>query len=217
MKTYTATKYLNWFKNYYITRGYPIDEINLFMIRNEDGQNSDGINDVFGIWNNKLNKIFIMKGSSDPGKYWTEFGGAGKYRKGVAHMCYGYHPKIWCVDKHKGKYRALCNRRWKGCKPIKFWRDANKNYIKDAGEKVEKGWIGLNLHRMKRWVESTKVGKYSAGCQTVANPKDYDEMIQIVCASDMYRKTKKPTLFSYNIFAVNEAPLDFYEAFYKVK
>lgn len=215
MITITEKKYSNWFKDYYITRGLPIQEINIFSIRNEEKQADNFMNDLIGIWDSISEIIYIMVGTTDPGKYWTESGGAGKYRKGVAHMCYGFHEKIWCVDKHQGKYRALCNRAIKGCKKVRFWRDANKDFKKDFGEKVEYGWIGLNLHRANKWIKSILVGKWSAGCQVVSDPIDFDKLIQIICASDMYRNTKIPTLFNYNIFAINEAPIELYNNLFK--
>jgi 5-hydroxyisourate hydrolase-like protein (transthyretin family) len=77
---------------------------------------------------------------------------------------------------HKGKMRAL-----RQCKPVKGFRDGNKNKIAEEIGKMISGIFGLNFHtntylksnwsKLKSWL----IGDWSWGCQVSNDPKKYHE------------------------------------------
>lgn len=163
-------------KDTYLKYGIPVSPFNIFGIRNEEKQKEDIWNDWIGYFTNTDFQIY--KGTTDPGIYWTV---NPMNRLGTAHMCLGYHKKIWTVGKHQGKYTALCNT-WK-CLPTKVWRDFDKDTIQDANEKIEKSWIGLNLHKSNDLAIMTKIGKYSAACQVLVDHDNFEKLLQSAIAS----------------------------------
>jgi len=186
----------NYIKQLYIKHGAPIYNFNIFGIRNEDRQEQDIWNDWIGFFT--PNSIcYFFRGTTDPGIYWSS---NPSNPKGVAHLCLGHHENIWRIDKHRGQYTALCNR-WP-CKPTKIWRDTNKNLKQDITDIVEKGYFGMNLHRANALYIIEKIGRYSAGCQVVLNPKHYDILINAAIASPLIR-------FDYFLFDKSQIP--FYE------
>ncbi len=63
--------------------------------------------------------------------------------------------------------------------------------------KVEYGYFGINLHRASKYNTLTTVGKYSAGCQVIADPANYNELMRMV-----YNDVKGK--FSYALFGERE-------------
>ena len=43
----------------------------------------------------------------------------------------------------------------------------------------ESGVVGLNIHRSSASRTSTKIGKFSAGCQVLANPDEFDLLVSL--------------------------------------
>jgi hypothetical protein len=63
-------------------------------------------------------------------------------------------------------------------RPLTVYRDNNKDEKLDFDESTkETGMFFLNIHRSDAESAVEKVGKYSAGCQTFKDPKEYDEFI----------------------------------------
>ena len=64
-----------------------------------------------------------------------------------------------------------------------LWRDGNRDNILDYGhdEGIE-GWYGVNLHHAGE--NSTRVDKWSAGCQVFARIADWEEAVKIWKASE---------------------------------
>ena len=97
--------------------------------------------------------------------------------KGTAILAPGQYRGAYKIDKHHGKYDALCQRN----KPVKVYRDNNKddvyNYIP---ENTETGMFGINIHRSNEfWTRSTVDG-YSAGCQVFNDPKEFISFMSLV-------------------------------------
>ena len=192
----------------YIQSGHSVGEVSLFAIANETNQKKDVINDVLGIV--YKGDIFLMKGTTNVGKYYTY---NPLNRKGAFHLAFGYHSKIWRIGKHKKKYTALVNT-W-DCNKTKGWRDSNQNfkYDKDA-DYIANGHYGVNLHRMSSNHATAKIGTYSAGCQVVQDPNDFEKLIGMVTTSKMYLNTPLPTYFSYYLFKKEEL-LNLYKKVYR--
>jgi len=176
----------------YLVKGYPIEENNIFGIRN-DNKLDEGIwNDVIGYWTEE--KIWLAQGTTDPSPYYIVYHPMNK--TGTAMMVPGYHEKIWVIDRHgKSQYTALCNRRWKRCEKQQVWRlDKNYHRIDEDGEpKVFAGYFSCNLHRGDKFQPLPKIGPYSGGCQVIQDPNDFDEFMENMINSGQ-------EFFSYMLF-----------------
>jgi hypothetical protein len=93
--------------------------------------------------------------------------------KGTAILCPGHYAGIWEIDAHAGKYEALCQRGGE----VTVWRDADRDGNLDTTGKVDTGFFGINLH--KAGEHSTRVDRWSAGCQVLANESDFDEIMRL--------------------------------------
>lgn len=120
--------------------------------------------DSLGNWN-----FFCWNATTDPGKKGVQqFHNA----KGVARLVPGQYRSTWMVDKHQGKYDALCQR----LGDVTVWRDGNKDLVFD--EKVkDTGMFGINIH--KAGTDSTWVENWSEGCQVFKRVKDFNEFMSI--------------------------------------
>ena len=93
---------------------------------------------------------------------------------GTAILVPGQYRGAYRLDKHQGRYEALCQREGK----VKVFRDSNKDKILDMDpDTIEEGFFGINIHRANARRESPEVQKWSAGCQVIADPSDYAELI----------------------------------------
>lgn len=159
--------------------GKPYD-LNIIAERNPKGE-ADKFDDY-------LHVFYQMRGewqwhaysvTTDAGLYYLKNYGV---PSGTAILC---HPQqmrgVYKIDKHNGKYDALCQRNG----PVKVWRDRNKDHIHDMMGEVYEGFYGINIH--KSGINSVKVGAWSAGCTVFANEADFDEFM------DLCRKQIKNT------------------------
>lgn len=95
--------------------------------------------------------------------------------KGTAILKPNQYRGCWQLALHKGKYKALCQR-----KPVTVYRDGNKDDKYDLSPtKTDTGIFGINIHRSNSaWTRNT-VDQYSAGCQVFNSPADFLEFITI--------------------------------------
>ena len=91
---------------------------------------------------------------------------------GVARLVEGQYRGSHALGLHQGKYEAL-----KQAKPVKVWRDKNKDMIFDE-TKIDEGVFGINIHKAGK--DSTWVENWSEGCQVFKRVKDFDEFMKIV-------------------------------------
>ncbi len=112
-----------------------------------------------------------FKCTTDPGVY---------YRKnpinvnGTAIVAPMQHRSLWTFGFHQGKYPALVQN-----KPVTVFRDGNKDEAIDTDVNKQVGYFGINCHRANANIESKLVDKWSAGCQVIAKPDDYDEFMAL--------------------------------------
>lgn len=151
-------------------------DVNIIGVRNNAPSIADKVTNVFddhltvsykdesGNW-----QYFCWAGTCDPGKKGVmEF----HNKKGVARLVPGQYRGVWMIDKHQGKYEALCQRKGN----VTVWRDANRDMIYE--EKVtDTGMFGINIHKAGQdsmWVEN-----WSEGCQVFKRVKDFDQFMAI--------------------------------------
>jgi len=91
---------------------------------------------------------------------------------GVARLVEGQYRGSHTLGLHQGKYEAL-----RQAKPVKVWRDKNKDMVFDE-TKIDEGVFGINIHKAGK--DSTWVENWSEGCQVFKRVKDFDEFMKIV-------------------------------------
>lgn len=132
----------------------------------------------------KPETFLAVAGTTDPGTYWLTTPGK---TKGTAVVKPGFYALLWGWGKHKGQYEALVQIR-----PVAVYRDNDRDAICDYGTyesgavvPVDVGLFGINLHRANSSAKSTRVEKWSAGCQVVADPVDFANLLATLRASGL--------------------------------
>jgi len=113
--------------------------------------------------------------TTDPGTYWLEHP---MNKLGTAAVVADRQYKgLWTLGKHKGKYEALVQ-----VGEVAVHRDNDLNTKVDySDDNIQTGHFGINCHRASSSeFGSTKVEKWSAGCQVFASPHDFD-CFMLVC------------------------------------
>jgi hypothetical protein len=151
-------------------KGY---DVNIVGVRNK--ATGDKVTNVFDDWitisykENGEWKFFCWNATTDPGKKGVmEF----HNKKGVARLVPNQYRGVWSVDKHQGKYDALCQRKGN----VNVWRDSDKDLIFE-NMLVDTGMFGINIHKAGQ--DSTWVENWSEGCQVFKRVKDFDVFMSI--------------------------------------
>ena len=98
------------------------------------------------------------------------------------------------IGLHQGKYEALRQQ-----KPVKLWRDKNKDMTFDETV-IEEGIFGINIHRSNPKTESAYVENWSEGCQVFKRVKDFNEFMVIVNKA----KAIHGNSFTYTLLTTND-------------
>jgi hypothetical protein len=147
--------------------------INIIGIRNSDtGNKVTNVFDDLLTVSYKIGEVWHFKkwaATTDPGtKGVKEFHNA----QGVARLVPGQYRGSHAIGLHQGKYEAL-----KQAKPVKVYRDANKDMTYDT-KLITEGIYGINIH--KAGADSTYVENWSEGCQVFKKSADFDEFMALV-------------------------------------
>jgi hypothetical protein len=147
--------------------------INIIGIRNSDtGSKVTNVFDDLLTVSYKIGDVWHFKkwaATTDPGtKGVKEFHNA----QGVARLVPGQYRGSHAIGLHQGKYEAL-----KQAKPVKVYRDANKDMTYDT-KLITEGIYGINIH--KAGADSTYVENWSEGCQVFKKSADFDEFMALV-------------------------------------
>jgi hypothetical protein len=118
-------------------------------------------------------QFYAWAATTDPGKKsmleWNKMGIKG----GCARLVANQYRGVWKIDKHQGKYDALCQRNGN----VKVYRDSDFDLEYDE-DKITEGMYGINIHKAGQ--DSTWVENWSAGCQVFKRVKDFDVFMAIV-------------------------------------
>lgn len=151
-------------------------DLNIVGIRNNNTDIADKVTNVFDDFitvsfkdESKNWKIFVWNATTDPGKRAVE---RFQNNKGVARLIPGQYRSTYKVDKHQGKYDALCQR----LGTVKVWRDNNKDMVFEENI-VDVGSFGINIHKSGK--DSTWVEGWSEGCNVFKRVKDFDLFMSI--------------------------------------
>ncbi len=148
-------------------------------------------------FNDALYVVFLIDGveqamtfpmTTDPGVYWRKHP---INVSGTAIVKPGQYPGLWKIGKHKKQYDALVQERL-----VTVLRDVDCNG-ELAGHFEETGVYGINCHRASSFTESKLVDKWSAGCQVLSDPLDFD-LLMALChkAASIYGNSFTYTLLT---------------------
>ncbi len=151
-------------------------DVNIVGVRNNAPSLADKVTNVFddGLTisfkdETKNWKFYYWNATCDPGKKGVmEF----HNNKGVARLVPGQYRGVWKIDKHQGKYDALCQRNGN----VTVWRDPNRNLLFEESV-TDTGMFGINIHKAGQ--DSTWVENWSEGCQVFKRVKDFDVFMSI--------------------------------------
>jgi len=122
---------------------------------------------------------FVFKCTTDPGTYWLK---NPMSPKGTAMLAPNQYVNAYKIDKHRGKYYALCQRNAK----VEVIRDYNRNSILDFYNGIkEKGMFGINIHRARKTGITYEIENHSAGCQVFQSALDF-QLFMSLC--EMHKK-----------------------------
>jgi hypothetical protein len=151
-------------------------DVNIVGVRNNHPSIAKKVTNVFDDWLTISFKdesgnwqFYCWNATTDPGKKGVQ---QFHNKKGVARLVPNQYRGVWKIDKHQGKYDALCQRLGE----VTVWRDANKDLVFE--EKVtDTGVFGINIHKAgqdSQWVEN-----WSEGCSVFKRVKDFDVFMSI--------------------------------------
>jgi peptidoglycan hydrolase-like protein with peptidoglycan-binding domain len=133
--------------------------------------------------------------TTDPGEYYTQHKLLNK--DGAAILVPGQYRDAYRIDKHQGRYEALCQRGG----TVKVWRDASRSGKLNRSGRIYEGWFGINIHRAGATGTTERVGRYSAGCQVFQRAEDFAVVMEQARKSKNIRGNK----FTYTL--IEEAEL----------
>lgn len=108
--------------------------------------------------------------TTDPGLYWLK---RPMNVGGTAILKEGQYRGAYLIGKHRGIYKALVQRR-----PVKCYRDRNRDNVIDFDVPVTEGLYGINIHHAG--VDSKQVDKWSAGCTVIGNLADWNIFMAVI-------------------------------------
>ncbi|WP_444894914.1 hypothetical protein [Microbulbifer sp. SSSA005] len=146
--------------------------LNLIGIRSADNR-ANTFNDYLAVaWRfDGVPHCLVFAATTDPGIYWRE---NPINVNGTAILVPGQYPGLWQLGLHQGKYRALVQR-----KPVRVYRDSNRDQVLNQDAPIDDGLFGINCHRASGTHTSQRVDKWSAGCQVLADPFDFSLLMAL--------------------------------------
>ena len=162
-------------KGYMVFGGSDYD-LNVVGIRTKD-MASNQFNDWLGVMylqDGRWVKL-MFPATTDPGLYWRE---NPMNAKGTALLKPGQYRGAYQIGSHKGA-PALVQ-----AADLPVYRDDDRDGFIEADEKkLDTGMFGINIHRANREDVSREVGKWSAGCQVVADPMHFHLFMKLAVKS----------------------------------
>lgn len=121
--------------------------------------------------------VEIFQATTDAGEYWLL---NPLNSQGTAILCEGQYRGVYKIDKHGGRYDALCQRNGK----VKVYRDGNKDKNHDMNPlNTQSGYYGINIHRTSPYRDTSYINRYSAGCQVFRYTKHFNRMMKLLRTS----------------------------------
>lgn len=169
------------FKCYHIfeadTKPY---NLNIIGVRNNNRKPNSFDDWIVVLWKYKGKWSFkSYQATTDPGLYYLWHPSS---PSGTAILKEGQYQNSFKLGLHKGKYKALVQ-----AKPLTVIRDFNRDSFLDYSSGIEEtGMFGINIHYSKQSGTTINVNQWSAGCQVIADFKEYNEFIQICIKAEKF-------------------------------
>lgn len=172
IETVVKSKGYKWFEDT-ANKGY---DVNIIGVRNTGPAVYRKVTNVFDDCltisfkdENSDWQFYCWLATCDPGKKGVQ---QFHNKKGVARLVPGQYRGVWSIDKHQGKYDALCQRNGN----VTVWRDGNKDLVFDEIV-TDTGMFGINIHKAGQ--DSAWVENWSEGCQVFKRVKDFNQFLTI--------------------------------------
>jgi hypothetical protein len=162
-----------------LAKGYRVfDDFNIVGVRASDLA-ANTFNDVIGVLLKKRLagtwSWVAWPATTDPGLYYRE---RPMNVHGTAVLKAGQYPRAFCLGHHNG-YPALQQNA-----PLTVYRDGDRNAFLELDEtKLVTGMHHINLHRANAARPSTQVDRWSAGCQVIADPEHFEQLMKMAQAN----------------------------------
>jgi hypothetical protein len=163
--------------------------LNIIGVRSDIAKANKFDDSMYVVYRNSSKEweVRLYKITTDPGTYYLK---NPMKVTGTAIMVPGQYRSVYKIDKHAGKYEALCQRSGK----IKIYRDSNLDEILDMDENsITEGYYGINIH--KAGSNSSIVHNWSAGCQVFKTSSDFNDFMTLIRRSEKHWGEK----FSYTL------------------
>ena len=161
--------------NYYIFfDGAKPYDVNIIGVRRNNGTPNRFDDMIMLIYRDRSKKWCVNSYpiTTDPGVYHLK---NPSRVEGTAILVPGQYRSVYKIDKHKGKYEALCQRGGK----VAVYRDGDNDSHHDMDpDTAEDGFFGINIHKAGN--SSSSVDRWSAGCQVFKNASDFEEFMDII-------------------------------------
>lgn len=111
--------------------------------------------------------------TTDPGTYWLLHP---MNKLGTAILKPGQWENCWAIGYHQNKqdHQAMVQ-----VGKVSVYRDNDKDVIAEVTDKIDTGLFGINIHGSSKSGTSTRIGKWSAGCQVFANWSEKEQFLSI--------------------------------------
>jgi hypothetical protein len=185
-------------KDYRFCEG--VFNVNIFGIRDLGGER-DMFNDWVGVaYEDDLCEfqVDLYKATTLPGIHWLR---NPLNKNGTLIMLEGRHPLAYKIGVH-GRTSLYPYEALEQNSNMKYVRDGNKNdqYDIDLSKKLT-GNFKTNIHRTSRWSAIKAIGKFSAGCQVIQDPQDFDKFMYVCHKQEKLGFGDK---FSYTLFNIKD-------------
>ena len=176
MKKYTIEE----LKAEFEKQGYKWFDFHFVGIRSKANVPNE-FDDLFGLVQG--NKLEWFPCTTNPGTYWLM---NLLNPKGTALLKAAQYVDTWQIGNHKG-YTAFTQ-----AKQVTVYRDKNLNNLAEETAVTDTGYFGIDIHRASPTAVSKFIDKWSAGCQVLNNPADFNKVLAIA-------QETKQKLFTYTL------------------
>lgn len=160
--------------------------LNIVGVRDTSkGSKATNVFDDFMTLSYKVNgewKFHSFKATTEPGvSYLT----SPLNKNGTAILKPSQYRGCYALGLHQGQYEAL-----RQVGELRIYRDNDRDTEYDLVNEASSFNDGINIHRANPSGESIYINKWSAGCQVIANSKDWNTFISLVKKSATLYKNK---------------------------
>jgi hypothetical protein len=195
-------------KQAYKTKGYRFftqpDSMNIFGVRSKNSESTkfdDYVGFIVQCATEGVEVFRLYPATTDPGKSWLL---SPMMAEGTAIMIPGQYPGLYKIGRHKD-YEAL-----EQVNSAEYVRDNNRDsklnfdLYRDKLLRAANSFranLKTNIHRASSWRIINVIGLYSAGCQVIQNPDNFQELLEYCAAQVAMGWGNK---FTYTLFEESE-------------